>query len=91
MTLSFPNPARSYDESRRRVRFLGHDGLMQIRFFLPVEILAADLSSRTPTEADYLSAFDGMRKRIFEIAQKAYASKHRDMIELDPRSFGRPA
>jgi hypothetical protein len=89
VTLSFPNPSRSYDESRRRVRFLGHDGMMQIRFFLPVEILAHDLSSRTPSETDYLVAFDGMRKRIFEIARKAYEAKRRDMIELEPSSFGR--
>lgn len=88
MTLSFPNPSRSYDERRRCVRFVGHDGLMQIRFFLPVEILVEDHSSRTPTERDYLSAFDGMRKRIFEIARKSYESRRRDMIELDPRGFG---
>jgi hypothetical protein len=88
LTLSFPNPSRSYDESRRRVGFVGHDGLAQIRFFLPVAILSKDLSARTPTEKDYLSAFDGMRKRIFEIARKAYESRRRDMIELDPRSFG---
>ena len=88
MTLSVPNPSRSYDESRRRVRFVGHDGLMQIRFFVPVVILAEDLVSRTPTESDYLSAFDGMRKRIFEIARKTYDSRQRDTIELDPRSFG---
>jgi Protein of unknown function (DUF1488) len=91
VTLSFPNPSRSYDESRRRVRFVGHDGLNQIRFFLPVEILAGDLTSRSPTERDFLSAFDGMRKRIFEIAIKAYEARRRDTIELDPRSFGLPS
>ncbi len=89
MSLSFPNPARNYDESRRRVGFVGHDGLAQIRFFLPVEILAEDLASRTPTERDYLAAFDGMRKRIFEVALKAYNSRKSNMIELDPQSFGR--
>ena len=91
MTLSFPNPSRSYDESRHRVRFVGHDGLMQINFFLPVSILADDLSVRLPTETDYLSAFDGMRKDIFEVARKAYESRRRNMIELDQTSFGRSA
>jgi hypothetical protein len=91
MTLSFPNPSRSYDEGRHRVRFVGHDGLMQIRFFLPVSILTDDLSVRIPTETDYLSAFDGMRKRIFEVARKAYESRRRDMIELDHANFGRGA
>lgn len=87
MTLTFPNPARSYDETKRRVRFLGHDGLFQISFFLPIEILTVGLSSRSPTERDYLSAFDSMRNHILEIAQKAYASQRRNMIELDPKSF----
>lgn len=87
MTLTFPNPARNYDETKRCVRFLGHDGLFQINFLLPVEILAVAVSSRTATEGDYLSAFDTMRKRILEIAEKAYAMKRRSMIELDPKSF----
>jgi hypothetical protein len=91
MTLSFPNPSRSYDESRHRVRFVGHDGLAQIRFFVPVSILAGDLIAQMPTETDYLSAFDGMRKSIFEVARKAYESRRRDMIELDQASFGRSA
>lgn len=91
MTIAFPNPSRSYDERRHSVRFVGHDGLMQIRFFLPVSILADDLSVRMPTEVDYLSAFDGMRKRIFDVARKAYESRRRDMIELDQTNFGRGA
>ena len=44
-----------------------------------------------PTETDYLSAFDGKRKDIFEVARKAYESRRRDMIELDQTSFGRSA
>lgn len=88
MTLSFPNPSRSYDEIRRRIHFVGHDGLAQIRFFLPVEILADVSSSTSPTEQDYLFAFDGMRKRILEIANTTYKSRGQNMIELDPRSFG---
>ncbi|MCF3638550.1 DUF1488 domain-containing protein [Rhizobium sp. TRM95111] len=88
MTLSFPNPARSYDESKRRVRFVGHDGMFEIRFFLPVDVFAGDISPRNGTERDYLSAFDRMRQRILETARKAYAANRRDTIELDARSFG---
>ena len=29
MTFSFPNPAGSYDDVKRRVRFLGHDTLSE--------------------------------------------------------------
>lgn len=34
MTLAFPNSSRSFDEVRNAVRFMGHDGMFQIRFFI---------------------------------------------------------
>ena len=40
MTLAFPNTARSFDEVRKAVRFFGHDGMFEIRFFVEAEALA---------------------------------------------------
>ena len=34
MTLAFPNPSRSFDEVRNAVRFIGHDGMFQVRFLV---------------------------------------------------------
>ena len=34
MTLNFPNPTRSYDEKRKAVRFVGHDGMFEVPFFI---------------------------------------------------------
>ena len=87
MALSFPNSARSYDETKQRVRFVGHDGMFEIRFFAPVEILATGLSSRTAREADYLDAFDKMRPHLLDVAQKAYAASRSNSITLDPQNF----
>jgi len=39
MTLAFPNPSRSFDETRNAVRFVGHDGMFQIRFFVETGVL----------------------------------------------------
>ncbi len=36
MTLNFPNQSRSLDEEKERVRFWGHDGPMEISFFVEV-------------------------------------------------------
>lgn len=38
MTIAFPNSARSYDETARRIRLLGDDGMFEIRFFVDIEV-----------------------------------------------------
>ncbi|MGL4197283.1 MAG: DUF1488 family protein [Allorhizobium sp.] len=87
MTLSFPNPTRAYDETRGQIRFIGHDGLNQVLFLLPVAAFdRAGTSSRK--ERDYLLAFDRWRERILNAARAAYQSRHRHTIELDISTFG---
>ena len=34
MTLDFPNRSRSFDEARNAVRFIGHDGMFEVPFFV---------------------------------------------------------
>lgn len=87
MALGFPNQARSYDEERRRVRFLGHDGMFEVRFFVPAEMLAGELSSRTANASDYLAAFDVLRPRIQNAAERAYKTTRDNMIVLDSQKF----
>ena len=40
MTLAFPNPSRSFDDARNAVRFIGHDGMFEVRFFVEAGALA---------------------------------------------------
>lgn len=87
MGLSFPNLARSYDEARRRVRFLGHDGMFEIKFFVTGEVLAGKLSQRAATASDYLASFDALRPRILEVAKAAYAATRSNTITLDIEHF----
>lgn len=50
MALSFPNSARSYDEAHARVRFVGHDGMFEVRFYVLADrsgILTAAKSAYT--------------------------------------------
>jgi hypothetical protein len=77
MTLSFPNESRSFDASRTRVRFWGHDGAMEISFFLEADALhklgaAPDTSS---SETAFLNVFDAARERIYQAAAKAHARR----------------
>jgi hypothetical protein len=47
MTLLFPNPSRSLDEKRNAVRFIGHDGMLELRFFVEAEALTRIVSGRS--------------------------------------------
>ena len=39
MALTFPNPSRSYDATRRAVRFWGYDSSMEASFFVSADAL----------------------------------------------------
>ncbi|MBD9389234.1 DUF1488 domain-containing protein [Agrobacterium sp. AGB01] len=83
MTLAFPNRARSFDDVRNAVRFLGYDGMFEIRFFVEAEALAKGTTHRTRmSEAQYLSSFDTMLKPIHEAAKKVYAKYGRNLNVL---------
>jgi len=90
MTLAFPNPSRSFDEARNAVRFIGHDGMFQISFFVEAGALSkSDGAMRAPgaTEAKCLSAFDALRTSIHEVARKAYSHRRRDSYTLTAADF----
>lgn len=73
MTLTFPNPSRSFDEARNAVRFTGYDGMLQVPFFVEADALTkigADLQSSGALETKYLSAFDALRNSIYDVARK---------------------
>jgi hypothetical protein len=82
MALSFPNSARSYDEAHARVRFVGHDGMFEVRFYVLAEVLAGELPQRTLGESDYLASFDALRSRILTAAKSAYTSRPDNAITL---------
>lgn len=90
VTLEFPNRSRSFDEERNAVRFIGHDGMFEIRFFVEVEALAkssAELRNAEMSERTYLSAFDAARSSIHDVARKAYSRARRDSVTLTANDF----
>ena len=87
MALSFPNSARSYDEAHSRVRFLGHDGMFEVRFYVLAEVLAGGTSQRIASESDYLASFDALRSRILDAAKNAYKSRPNTTITLALEHF----
>lgn len=72
MTLTFPNPSRSFDATRNRVRFWGYDSAIEISFFVEAGALRHLCPEMNNVEAGFLEAFDDARKRIHEVADKVY-------------------
>ena len=86
MTLEFPNRSRSFDEARNAVRFIGHDGLFEVPFF--VEAAALVRLGRTElSETDFLTAFDAARDSIHDVARKAYSHGRRTSYTLTATDF----
>jgi Protein of unknown function (DUF1488) len=70
--LNFPNPSRSFDASRSRVRFWGYEGAMEISFFVEEAALRRLCPEMSSVEAGFLGAFDVAIKRIHKVAAKVH-------------------
>lgn len=72
MTLSFPNPSRSFDPSKNGVQFWGYDSAIEVIFFVDATALKKLCPDMSDVEAGVLKAFDSATKRIHEAAGKIY-------------------
>jgi hypothetical protein len=87
MALNFPNQSRSYDETRRAVRFWGYDRAMERSFFVTEEALKQVQPDMQFDEAGALSAFDSHRDLICATAIKVYARGPKGSYELASADF----
>jgi Protein of unknown function (DUF1488) len=87
MALSFPNQSRSYDATRRAVRFWGYDSAMEASFFVTEDALKRVQIDMRLDEAGLLSAFDANRDLIYRTASRVYARGHRGSYDLVSTDF----
>ncbi|MFN3549735.1 MAG: DUF1488 domain-containing protein [Mesorhizobium sp.] len=90
MTLEFPNRSRSFDDSRRAVRFSGYDGMFEVRFFVEADVLSPRSGSPngdSDLEDDCLAAFDAQRQSIQDVAREVYSSDRRISYTLTSSDF----
>ncbi|MBP0625029.1 DUF1488 domain-containing protein [Cupriavidus consociatus] len=73
MALSFPNPSRSYDESRHGVWFWGYDNAREISFLVDDRVLMNFDAALGSGEAGVLASFDRHRNEILKMAMALYA------------------
>ena len=87
MSLNFPNQSRSYDATRRAVRFWGHDSAMEASFFVTEDALKRVQPDMRFDEPGLLGAFDANRVLIYAAAAKVYARGRRGSYDLVDADF----
>ena len=87
MPLTFPNHSRSYDATRRAVRFWGHDSAMEASFFVTEDALKRVQPGMRLGEAGLLGAFDANRELIYKAAIRVYKRGHRGSYDLRETDF----
>jgi hypothetical protein len=87
MMLTFPNHSRSYDATRRAVRFWGYDSAMEMSFFVTEDALRLMQPNVRTEEGAFLSAFDQHRDLICAAAVKVYRRGGHGSYELDASKF----
>jgi len=87
MALNFPNESRSYDETRRAVRFWRYDSAMERSFSVTEDALKRVQPDMRLDQAGVLSAFDSNRELICATAVKVYARGRRGSYELVTNDF----
>jgi hypothetical protein len=84
--LNFPNDSRSYDATRRAVRFWGYDGPMEVSFFVTAEALQRFQAGAQDEEA-LLRAFDAHQREIRTAAERSYKRGRQGSYELTEKDI----
>jgi Protein of unknown function (DUF1488) len=85
--VEFPNQSRSYDPTRRAVRFWGYDSAIEVSFFINEDALTRIEPGVRLSEEGFLNAFDLNRDLIYAAAAKAYVRGSRGSYELVAADF----
>ena len=85
--LNFPNSSRIFDNTRRAVRFWGHDSAMEWSFFVTEQALRRLEPTAARDEENLLRVFDTNRAKIHAAAKSAYERERRGFYELGATDF----
>jgi hypothetical protein len=77
MRVKFPNPSRSFEADGNQVRFWGYDNVIEIAFFVEEDALKKLCPGMGDTEAGFLKAFDSVRSKIYDVANRVYTQGHK--------------
>lgn len=89
--LAFPNDSRSYDATRRAVRFWGYDSALECSFFVTEDALKSVAPGMHDDEKAMLDAFDSNRDCIRAAAARTYERGTKGSYELGVADLRRTA
>ncbi len=87
VALNFPNASRSYDSTRRAVRFWGYDSAMETSFYVAADALRRLQPDMPADEVSLLGAFDTHLDQIRAVAAKVYRRGNKGSYDLGPNDF----
>lgn len=87
VVIDFPNHSRSYDQTRRAVRFWGHDAAIEASFFIDEGALRRIQPDAQPDALGLLNAFDSNRDLICAAAARIYVRGTRGSYNLVAANF----
>jgi hypothetical protein len=87
LVIDFPNHSRSYDQTRRAVRFWGHDSAIEASFFISEDALKRIQPNSRGDELSILNAFDLNRDLICAAAARIYVLGSRGSYDLVAANF----
>lgn len=85
--IDFPNLSRSYDSTRRAVRFWGYDSAIEASFYLNEDAIARIQPSVRLDQTGFLNAFDANRDKICAAAARMYVRGSRGSYDLRASDF----
>ena len=85
--IDFPNHSRSYNSTRRAVRFWGHDSAIEASFYVNEDALTRIQPGVMLDKSGCLNAFDANRDKICAAAAKVYVRGSRGSYDLGAANF----
>jgi hypothetical protein len=85
--IDFPNQSRSYDATRRAVRFWGSDSAIETSFFISEDALTRIQPGVSLDEPGFLSVFDANRDLICAAAARVYVRGKKGSYDLGANDF----
>jgi hypothetical protein len=78
---------RILNTEAKTIAFSGYDGITEIRFALPLDVLAGMTGDSAPSPAAALKAFDSLRDRIQTVAASTHARGRKTFHMLEMSRF----
>lgn len=75
--LTFPNPSRSYNPTRRGIHFWGYEQTIEVAFFIEEDAISKIDPETATDESGFLRTFDTNCDRLRQVASTIYSRRRK--------------